>query len=925
MKTKIEQIVILIVLLCSAAAAAVEREYLKIDSALVNEERIEYWLKNRDQLDEQATRSEIDAAVEHYIERYKSTLKRSRLVTHDRDANKVTAAQSKKEQRVSSQFRVDEHTITDVNVMAILIDFPDLTYNNNRLSPSDTPMFYSDYSLEHYREMLFSDSGFTGPRGENLLSSRQYYQDESGNSFNFSGQVYGWYTASHSAEHYGGNDAQNSDINAGALVLEAVNAAYASGEVNLADYDKDGDKVIDHLLVFHSSIGEEAGGGVLAQDAIWSHRFYVGNQPQAIANSGFKVDGYTIQPIDSAAGVVSHEFGHNLGLPDEYDTNSSDVGATVANWSVMAAGSWLGKIPGTEPTSFSPFARDFLQTTYGGKWINQRVLKATDLNDAGREISLVEAGDHRGANNAYNQIKLELPQQLKEFIRPFSGNYQYYSTHKNDKTTTLSFKALVPNESGVQLSLKAQWNIEENYDYVQIKANGIPLPDITQKFTKNGINALNGISNIITGVSADNQWQTLNFDLSAYSNRQVNFEITYVTDLDVGGFGIVVDDIAIGRSFFNDAETQVLSLDGFERITDSLMLEPQYYFIQLRSYNGLDQSLAAVNYTPGVLMWLADSNFEDNHVETHPGNGFLSVIDADQVMIGNGNSLIQVRDAAFSLYEQVASVNDNHTGPTSKFDDANDYTSPAQPQSGVKVTPWGIMMTVIEQETDSAAATINIARVIHPITANFDTIKDGLVVAFSQKSISNLAINSYQWNFGDPGAASNESNLAAPTHTFSQVGQYNVTLSVTDLAGESSTITQQIVVVKKLVVAADREANLLDATYRAQVSGGLAPYQYVWAFGDQSPTQIGLTVEHSFAQPGSYPITLTVTDSADQVKTLSFVHLVGEQASSVTIPKVEAEAGKSGGSVPLATLLASLLMLMSRNLKLSSKRLRLNS
>ena len=49
----------------------------------------------------------------------------------------------------------------------------------------------------------------------------------------------------------------------------------------------------------------------------------------------------------------AHEFGHDLGLPDEYyDTKYTGAGEPINSWSVMSGGSWAGKIAGTTPPSF---------------------------------------------------------------------------------------------------------------------------------------------------------------------------------------------------------------------------------------------------------------------------------------------------------------------------------------------------------------------------------------------------------------------------------------------------------------------------------------------------------------------------------------------------------------------------------------------
>ena len=59
---------------------------------------------------------------------------------------------------------------------------------------------------------------------------------------------------------------------------------------------------------------------------------------------------YTTEPENGGLGVFSHEFGHDLGLPDLYDTNGGDN--STAFWTLMSGGSWLNH--GTDSIGTTP-------------------------------------------------------------------------------------------------------------------------------------------------------------------------------------------------------------------------------------------------------------------------------------------------------------------------------------------------------------------------------------------------------------------------------------------------------------------------------------------------------------------------------------------------------------------------------------------
>lgn len=187
------------------------------DANIVDKERVLYWLIKRGEVASSASDTDKEQAVEAFIARSKGAKKISL-----REARYEAARLQQKKQR--SKFvsfaapLAQSITHKTVKVLAILIDFPDLPYNNNGLSSSDTSMYYRSYTAEHYNNLLFSPHGYAGPAGQTLMTGYEYYQAESGGSFFFTGDVKGWYHAANNAAVYGGNDDEDDDVGAIDLV-----------------------------------------------------------------------------------------------------------------------------------------------------------------------------------------------------------------------------------------------------------------------------------------------------------------------------------------------------------------------------------------------------------------------------------------------------------------------------------------------------------------------------------------------------------------------------------------------------------------------------------------------------------------------------------------------------------------------------------
>ena len=119
------------------------------------------------------------------------------------------------------------------------------------------------------------------------------------------------------------------------------------------DFDGDGnfnepDGYIDHFQIVHAGGDQADGDPIYGEDAIWSHRWYafvsdagVDGPPSnplggtQIGNTGIWIGDYTIQPENGGRSVFYHEYGHDLGLPDDYNILSGGDNNNE-HWTLMA-------------------------------------------------------------------------------------------------------------------------------------------------------------------------------------------------------------------------------------------------------------------------------------------------------------------------------------------------------------------------------------------------------------------------------------------------------------------------------------------------------------------------------------------------------------------------------------------------------------
>jgi PKD repeat protein len=127
-------------------------------------------------------------------------------------------------------------------------------------------------------------------------------------------------------------------------------------------------------------------------------------------------------------------------------------------------------------------------------------------------------------------------------------------------------------------------------------------------------------------------------------------------------------------------------------------------------------------------------------------------------------------------------------------------------------------------------------------------------------------ITSYEWDFGD----GNTGTGANPSHVYSTVGMYTVTLTVTDdqELTDSTETTAEISPVTPIPLDPVADANGPYVGIQASVvqfdgSGSYDPdgtiVSYEWDFGDGS-IGTGVNPSHIYTAVGMYTVTLTLTD-----------------------------------------------------------------
>jgi immune inhibitor A len=400
--------------------------------------------------------------------------------------------------------------------------------------------------------------------------------------------------------------------------------------------------VIDHVVLVHAGEDKSGGGGAEGTYAIWAHSSAVaGGAP--IPGTDLTLSNYIVQPEDSGVGVFAHEYGHDLGLPDLYDTSGAGS-SDVDFWDLMSSGSHSGPIFQSMPTHM-------------GLW-DKWVLGWADPVEVnpGDDPTTVKVGQtSRPQKGTQDGVKVNLPDKVVTLAEPHSGENMWYTGADQDWADLRLGRTVENVPADAKFWMWNNYVIEADWDYgfVEVSTDGGSTWTEQKVYAENGTEVStsdayadpNGrmadYGNKKYGLTGDSHgWAHHYVDLSSYAGKTVQVRLRLATDAAFQDRGWFSDDFALtsaGAEVWSDDveggengwETEVASFTTTTgpgwRIDTGTSVKAQYYLVEWRNYDGFDEGLKyAYNSTysvgawkveklaynaPGALVWYRDTTY----------------------------------------------------------------------------------------------------------------------------------------------------------------------------------------------------------------------------------------------------------------------------------------------------------------------------
>jgi M6 family metalloprotease-like protein len=451
-----------------------------------------------------------------------------------------------------------------------------------------------------------------------------YYHEVSYDQLTVTGNVYPWTHLAKSRTYYPGNcNGTCNGSGTGELIKEVLDARDAG--VNFAKYDNDGpdgipnsgddDGFVDAVVIVQGLPGGEcpnSTSNIISHT--WSYTAWDISSGLAYTTNdarhgggNIKIDTYVIIPAlncDATSpytsgeyidiGVLCHELGHTMGLPDLYDVNGG--GSGIGHWGIMGSGNWN--------TPEKPAHMD--------AWCKQE-LGWTNPVQISWQPTPVSIGDAEETPDVY-----KLPFTDERFRRSttcaIAGSYSLYCGLTAAEASTRGFLDPGPGygsnwyqtiertfhysgSGAVNLQYAYAADTELNYDFARtiIKVNGAET--VLKAYT----GTASGTENIaITGYLAPLAGAGGDYTIKFRVVSDVSFDDSDGQDPSACG-AFAVDNVSVnggGETYSSGFET---SVDGWH-MNPSETQSAEYWLVENRRKVGFDVNL----HGEGLLIWHVD-------------------------------------------------------------------------------------------------------------------------------------------------------------------------------------------------------------------------------------------------------------------------------------------------------------------------------
>jgi immune inhibitor A len=549
-------------------------------------------------------------------------------------------------------------------------------------------MWVPDFSPEHFNKMLYTHDGITdrvrtdltGPDGLPGIDMSGYtmknmYEEMSKGAYTVDGSATPWVEVPHSEAWYGAsrcfqnaagvwtagaiqsmNGHPDNPGGAGTLGKDAVDAL-AAAQPNFpwedydiedqGDVDGDGnffepDGIVDHLVLVQAGEDKSGGGGAEGVYAIWAHSSTIAGG-YTVPGTDVQVWNYIVQPEDSGVGVFAHEYGHDLGLPDLYDTSGAGE-SQIDFWDLMSTGSHSGPIFQSIPTHMGLWDKWVLG------WADPLMLNP---GASPRDVQLGQTS--RTPRGTKDGIKINLPAKTITLADPHSGASMWYSGADQDwADVRLARDVAVPNNADARFNLWNNYVIEEDWDFGFVEVSTDGGTTWTEQKVYTGADVLvstndgyadpNGRMHDygdkkygLTGSSGG--WRLDYVKLDAFAGQNIKLRLRLATDEAFLERGWFADDFSVtgggATAWSDDAETDgdwVAEVTTFVNTTGAgwhrdsgTSVRTHYYLAEWRNFDGFDKGLQytydstylhdawkveKIKYNaPGMLVWYRDTTY----------------------------------------------------------------------------------------------------------------------------------------------------------------------------------------------------------------------------------------------------------------------------------------------------------------------------